>query len=112
MKKIEAIIKPYVLENVRCALNDLGQVGMTVTEVRDFEAHHRRKPLIDQYECRLDFVPSLKVEVVLPDDLVADAVDAIIVAADFGHFPTGRIFVHTIEDVVRIRTKEHLEHAV
>jgi nitrogen regulatory protein P-II 1 len=112
MKKIEAIIKPYVLENVKSALNELGLVGMTVTEVRGFEANHHRKPLIQGFECHLDFVPSLKVEVVLTDDVAHDAVEAIIAVADFEHFPIGRLLVHPISDVIRIRTEEHLEHAV
>jgi nitrogen regulatory protein P-II 1 len=103
MKKIEAIIKPFKLEDVKEALSALGVEGMTVSEVKGFGRGS---------EYTVDFLPKLKIEVVLADGNVTAAVDAIIKAAKTGKIGDGKVFVSSIENAVRIRTEETGEQAV
>ena len=106
MKKIEAIIRPYRLDEVKEALLELGVRGMTVGEVRGFGRQRGHTELYRGREYQIDFVPKLKVEVVVSADLVDQAVEAIIQAARTDQVGDGKIFVHPIEEVIRIRTGE------
>ena len=106
MKKIEAIIKPFKLDEVKDALNDLGVAGMTVVEVRGFGRQKGRKEIYRGAEYVVDFLPKIKLEVVVGDDLVSRAVEAIIESAKTGKIGDGKIFVLPVEEVVRIRTGE------
>jgi nitrogen regulatory protein P-II 1 len=112
MKKIEAVIKPFKLEEVREALSEIGVTGLTVTEVKGFGRQKGHTELYRGAEYTVDFLPKVKVEVVLTDDLVEKAVDAIIRAAHTGKIGDGKIFVTNVEQVVRIRTGETNEAAV
>lgn len=112
MKKIEAIIKPFKLDEVREALSDLGVNGLTVTEVKGFGRQKGHTELYRGAEYAVDFLPKIKIEVVLPDDLVDRAIDSIISTAHTGKIGDGKIFVSTVEQVVRIRTGEINENAI
>jgi len=112
MKKIEAVIKPFKLEEVREALSEIGVTGLTVTEVKGFGRQKGHTELYRGAEYTVDFLPKVKVEVVLTDTLVEKAVDAIIRAAHTGKIGDGKIFVTNVEQVVRIRTGETNEAAV
>jgi nitrogen regulatory protein PII len=112
MKKIEAVIKPFKLEEVREALSEIGVTGLTVTEVKGFGRQKGHTELYRGAEYTVDFLPKVKVEVVLTDALVEKAVDAIIRAARTGKIGDGKIFVTNVEQVVRIRTGETNEAAV
>ena len=112
MKKIEAVIKPFKLEEVREALSEIGVTGLTVTEVKGFGRQKGHTELYRGAEYTVDFLPKVKVEVVLTDALVEKAVDAIIHAAHTGKIGDGKIFVTNVEQVVRIRTGETNEAAV
>src|SRR5438876_11356313 len=112
MKKIEAIIKPFKLDDVKEALTELGVVGMTVTEVKGFGRQKGHTELYRGSEYTVDFLPKLKIEVVLSDNLVADAVPAIVKAAKTGKIGDGKVFVSSIENAIRIRTEETGEQAV
>jgi len=112
MKKIEAVIKPFKLEEVREALSEIGVTGLTVTEVKGFGRQKGHTELYRGAEYTVDFLPKVKVEVVLTDELVEKAVDAIIRAARTGKIGDGKIFVTNVEQVVRIRTGETNEAAV
>ena len=112
MKKIEAIIKPFKLDEVKDALNDLGVAGMTVVEVRGFGRQKGRKEIYRGAEYVVDFLPKIKIEVVLGDDLVGRAVEAIIESAKTGKIGDGKIFVLPVDEVVRIRTGEKGPDAV
>ena len=112
MKKIEAIIKPFKLDDVKKALNDAGVQGMTVTEVKGFG---RQKGHIEFYrgaEYDVNFVPKIKVEIVLSDQMVDKAISIIQEKAKTGQIGDGKIFVYSIENVIRIRTGESGETAV
>jgi nitrogen regulatory protein P-II 1 len=112
MKKIEAIIKPFKLEDVKQALNALGIQGMTASEVKGFG---RQKGHIGPYpggQYAIQFVPKVKIEVVMADGSVGPAIAAIIEAARTGEIGDGRVFVSGVESAIRIRTKEHGEQAV
>ncbi len=112
MKKIEAIIKPFKLDEIKKALNELGVQGMTVTEVKGFG---RQKGHIEFYrgaEYDINFVPKLKIEIVLPDDMIDKAISVIQEKAKTGEIGDGKIFVYAIENVIRIRTGESGEAAV
>src|SRR5258705_5142607 len=112
MKKIEAIIKPFKLSEVREALSDLGIEGMTVTEVKGFG---RQKGHTENYrgsEYSVDFVPKIKIEVVLIESLVENTISAVVNAAKTGKIGDGKVFVYAIEDAVRIRTNETSERAI
>ena len=106
MKKIEAIIKPFKLEEVKEALNELGLKGLTVTEVKGFGRQKGHTELYRGAEYVVDFLPKVKIEVVLEDALVDRAVEAIQNAANTGRIGDGKIFVIPIEEVIRIRTGE------
>ena len=112
MKKIEAIIKPFKLDDVREALSDLGITGMTVTEVRGFGRQKGHTELYRGAEYMVDFLPKVKMEIVVPDDLLEPCLDAIIETAQTGKIGDGKIFVYEVERVVRIRTGEENEDAV
>jgi nitrogen regulatory protein P-II 1 len=112
MKKIEAIIKPFKLPEVKEALADFGIVGMTVTEVKGFGRQKGQTEIYRGSEYSVDFLPKIKIEIVLHEDKVAEAVDAIIEAARTGKIGDGKIFVLPVEEVVRIRTGETADAAV
>jgi nitrogen regulatory protein P-II 1 len=112
MKKIEAIIKPFRLEDVKSALAKLGVEGMTVLEAKGFGRQKGHTELYRGSEYTADFLPKLKLEIVLPDSEVEGAVKAIVHAAKTGKIGDGKIFVSTIDEVVRIRTEEKGDHAL
>ncbi len=112
MKKIEAIIKPFKLEEVQDALNDLGIDGMTVTEVRGFGRQKGHTEIYRGSEYTVDFLPKVKVEVVVGDSQSEDTVSAIIKSARTGKIGDGKIFVTTVDHAVRIRTEERNELAI
>jgi nitrogen regulatory protein P-II 1 len=112
MKKIEAIIKPFKLEDVKEALAGLGVEGMTVSEVKGFGRQKGHTEIYRGSEYTVDFLPKLKVEVVLTDGRVAAAVDAIVKAAKTGKIGDGKVFVSSVENAIRIRTEETGESAV
>jgi nitrogen regulatory protein P-II 1 len=112
MKKIEAIIKPFKLEEVKEALSGLGVQGMTVSEVKGFGRQKGHTEIYRGSEYTVDFLPKIKVEVVLPDSVAANAVDAIVKAAKTGKIGDGKVFVSSIQNAVRIRTEETGEQAV
>ena len=112
MKKIEAIIKPFKLEDVKEALSGLGVQGMTVSEVKGFGRQKGHTEIYRGSEYTVDFLPKLKIELVLADSIVAATVEAIVKAAKTGKIGDGKVFVSSIENVVRIRTEETGEAAV
>ena len=112
MKKVEAIVKPFKLDEVREALSEIGVTGLTVTEVKGFGRQKGHTELYRGAEYVVDFLPKVKVEVVLPDTLVDRAIEAIVKAARTGKIGDGKIFVTNVEQVVRIRTGESGEAAV
>ena len=112
MKKLEAIIKPFKLEEVKEALAELGIEGMTVTEVKGFGRQKGHTEIYRGSEYTVDFLPKVKVEVVLADDLVEKAVSEVVRAAKTGKIGDGKVFVSAVEQVVRIRTEEKGEAAV
>ena len=112
MKKIEAIIKPFKLEEVKDALAELGIEGMTVSEVKGFGRQKGHTEIYRGSEYTVDFLPKIKIEVVLADGLLEDATAAIIKAAKTGKIGDGKVFVYPIEDAIRIRTEETGERAV
>ncbi|MEO6848304.1 MAG: P-II family nitrogen regulator [Chthoniobacterales bacterium] len=112
MKKIEAIIKPFKLEEVKDALADLGIEGMTVSEVKGFGRQKGHTEIYRGSEYTVDFLPKIKIEVVLPDDLVVKATTAITKAARTGKIGDGKVFVSPVDEAIRIRTEETGENAV
>jgi nitrogen regulatory protein P-II 1 len=106
MKKVEAIIKPFKLDEVREALSEIGVSGLTVTEVKGFGRQKGHTELYRGAEYVVDFLPKVKVEVIVADNLVERAIEAIIKAARTGKIGDGKIFVTSVEQVVRIRTGE------
>jgi nitrogen regulatory protein P-II 1 len=112
MKKIEAIIKPFKLDEVKNALHEVGVTGMTVTEVRGFGRQKGHTEVYRGAEYVIDFLPKVKIEVVLDDALVGRAVDAVQQAARTDKIGDGKIFVLDIEEAVRIRTGERGSDAV
>ena len=112
MKKIEAIVKPFKLDEVREALSELGVTGLTVTEVKGFGRQKGHTELYRGAEYVVDFLPKVKVEVVIADALVDRAIEAIVKAARTGKIGDGKIFVTAVEQVIRIRTGESGESAV
>ena len=112
MKKIEAIIKPFKLQDVKDALNELGIQGMTVTEVKGFGRQKGHTEIYRGSEYTVDFLPKVKIETVIPDGQVTQAIEAIIKAAKTGKIGDGKVFVSHIEDAIRIRTEEHGDNAV
>jgi nitrogen regulatory protein PII len=112
MKKIEAVIKPFKLEEVKDALSELGIEGMTVTEVKGFGRQKGHTEIYRGSEYTVDFLPKIKMEIVLPDDRVDAAVKAIVTAAKTGKIGDGKVFVSQIDEAVRIRTDEKGDSAV
>ena len=112
MKKIEAIIKPFKLEEVKDALAEIGIEGMTVTEVKGFGRQKGHTEIYRGSEYTVDFLPKIKLETVVPDNLVEQATAAIVKSAKTGKIGDGKIFVSAVEQAVRIRTEETGEKAV
>ena len=112
MKKIEAIIKPFTLDDVREALTDIGITGMTVTEVKGFGRQKGHTEVYRGAEYAVDFLPKIKMELVLRDDQVDQAVDVIIETARSGKIGDGKIFIFPVEEAIRIRTGERSDSAV
>ncbi len=112
MKKIEAIIKPFKLEEVKDALGEVGIEGMTVTEVKGFGRQKGHTEIYRGSEYTVDFLPKIKLELVLTDKQVDTAVAAIVKAAKTGKIGDGKVFVSTVEQAVRIRTDEHGDAAI
>lgn len=112
MKKIEAIIKPFKLEEVKEALNQAGIDGMTISEVKGFGRQKGHTEVYRGSEYTVDFLPKIKIEIAVADGKVAGAVAAIIGAAKTGKIGDGKIFVSAIDDAIRIRTEERGESAV
>jgi nitrogen regulatory protein P-II 1 len=112
MKKIEAIFKPFKLDEVREALSEIGVSGLTVTEVKGFGRQKGHTELYRGAEYVVDFLPKVKIEVVIPDNLLERAVDAIVKAARTGKIGDGKIFITNVDQVIRIRTGETDEAAI
>ena len=112
MKKIESIIKPFKLEDVKEALHEIGIEGMTVTEVKGFGRQKGHTEIYRGSEYTVDFLPKIKIEVVTSDDRVAAALEAIVKAARTGKIGDGKVFISPVESAVRIRTQERDESAV
>ena len=112
MKKVEAIIKPFKLDEVKDALNSIGINGMTVTEVKGFG---RQKGHVEVYrgtEYEVNFIPKIKIEVVIPDSIIDKVISTIMDKAKTGNIGDGKIFIYSLEDVIRIRTGEKGESAI
>lgn len=112
MKKIEAIVKPHKLDDVKEALTGAGIVGMTITEVRGFGRQKGHTEMYRGGEYKIDFLPKMKLEIVVPDDRADTVVELITKAAKTGSIGDGKIFLSPLDDAVRIRTGEHGEHAI
>ena len=112
MKKIEAVIKPFKLDEVKDALHEVGLQGITVVEAKGFGRQKGHTELYRGAEYVVDFLPKVKIEVVCDDDMVERAVEAIMTAARTGRIGDGKIFVSTVEEVVRIRTGERGQDAI
>jgi nitrogen regulatory protein PII len=112
MKKIEAIIKPFKLEEVKDALGEIGITGMTVSEVKGFGRQKGHTEIYRGSEYTVDFLPKIKLELVLPDARVDAAVKAIVLAAKTGKIGDGKIFVSSVEQAIRIRTDEKGDEAL
>ncbi len=112
MKKIEAIIKPFKMEDVKEALAEIGVEGMTVTEVKGFGRQKGHTEIYRGSEYTVDFLPKVKFEIVLPDDLASKAVEVIVASARTGKIGDGKVFVLPIEEAIRIRTEERGDNAI
>ena len=112
MKKIEAIIKPFKMEDVKDALAEVGIEGMTVTEVKGFGRQKGHTEIYRGSEYTVDFLPKVKFEIVVPDELAEKAVKAIAAAAKTGKIGDGKIFILPLENAIRIRTEETGEEAI
>ena len=112
MQKVEAIIKPFKLDEVKDALNSIGIQGITVSEVKGFGRQKGHTELYRGAEYVVDFLPKIKVEVVIPDDLLSKTIEAIQSAANTGRIGDGKIFVTPITEAIRIRTGERGEEAI
>jgi nitrogen regulatory protein PII len=112
MKKIDAIIKPFKLEEVKEALAALGVQGLTVSEVKGFGRQKGHTEIYRGSEYTVDFLPKIKIEVVLPDSLVHQAAEAIVRAARTGKIGDGKVFISNIETAIRIRTEESGDEAI
>lgn len=106
MKKIEAIVKPFKLDDIKDQLGEIGVHGMTVSEVKGFGRGGGKAPIYPGAEYIIDFVPKIKIELVVEDDLVHSVIDAILESAHTGHVGDGKIFVIPIDEAIRIRTRE------
>lgn len=112
MKKIEAIIKPFKLDDVRQALNDIGIQGMTITEVKGYGRQKGHKEIYRGAEYLVDFMPKIKLEIVVPADRAEEVVDTVCSAANTGKIGDGKIFVIPLERVIRVRTGETDNEAI
>ena len=112
MKKVEAIVRPHLLEAVKTALQEVGIVGMTVSEVKGFGRQKGHTETYRGSEYKVEFLPKIKIEVALGDELVDQAVEAVLKTAKTGKFGDGKVFVSPLDDVVRIRTGERGEAAL
>jgi nitrogen regulatory protein P-II 1 len=112
MKKIEAIIRPFRLDDVREALAELGVKGMTLTEVKGYGRQKGHTELYRGSEYQIDFLPKIKLEMVVPDKLADKVVETVLKAAKTGQVGDGKIFIYNVEDVVRVRTGESGESAL
>ena len=112
MKKIEAIIKPFKLDDIREALADQGITGMTVTEVKGFGRQKGHTELYRGAEYMVDFLPKVKIELIVPDDILETCIETIMKTAQTGKIGDGKIFVYNVEQVIRIRTGEMGESAI
>lgn len=112
MKKIEAIIKPFKMDDVREALAEVGINGMTVSEVKGFGRQKGHTELYRGAEYQVDFLPKMKIEIVLSDDFVERAIEAITASANTGKIGDGKVFVYNVEQAVRIRTGEQNDEAL
>jgi nitrogen regulatory protein PII len=112
MKKIEAIIKPFKMEDVKEALSEIGVEGMTVSEVKGFGRQKGHTEIYRGSEYTVDFLPKVKFEIVIADERVQRAVDAIVQSAKTGKIGDGKVFILPIDDAIRIRTEERGESAV
>jgi nitrogen regulatory protein P-II 1 len=112
MKKLDAIVRPHLLEEVKTALQEVGVVGMTVTEVKGFGRQKGHTETYRGSEYKVEFLPKIKIEVVLGDELVEQAVEAVLKTAKTGKFGDGKVFVSPLDEVVRIRTAERGEAAL
>jgi nitrogen regulatory protein P-II 1 len=112
MRKIEAIIRPHLLDAVKNALQEIGVAGLTITEVKGFGRQKGHTETYRGSEYKIDFLPKMKIEVVLPLEMVDLAIDAIMKTAKTGKFGDGKIFVIPVEEVIRIRTGERGEAAL
>jgi nitrogen regulatory protein PII len=112
LKKVESIVRPHLLDAVKNALQEVGIVGMTVTEVKGFGRQKGHTETYRGSEYRVDFLPKVKVEVAVPNQLAEQAVDAIVKTARTGKFGDGKVFVTAIEDCIRIRTGERGDQAL
>ena len=112
MKKIEAIIKPFKLEEVKDALSQIGIEGMTVSEVKGFGRQKGHTEIYRGSEYKVDFLPKIKIEIVLPDNRVDGAIAAIVGSAKTGKIGDGKVFVSDVEEIIRIRTEEKGDAAI
>jgi nitrogen regulatory protein PII len=112
MKKVEAIIKPFKLEEVKDALAEIGVEGMTITEVKGFGRQKGHTEIYRGSEYTVDFLPKIKLELVLPDGRIDAAIAAIVKAAKTGKIGDGKVFVSKIDEAIRIRTEEKGDQAV
>ena len=112
MKKIEAIIKPFKLEDVKEALSEIGIEGMTISEVKGFGRQKGHTEIYRGSEYTVDFLPKVKFEIVLPDERIAKAVEAIVSSAKTGKIGDGKVFILPIDDAMRIRTEERGDAAI
>jgi nitrogen regulatory protein P-II 1 len=112
MKKIEAIIKPFKLDDVKNSLAEIGVQGITISEVRGFGRQKGHTELYRGAEYTIDFLPKVKIEIIVPDDKIEEVVEVIQSAAKTGRIGDGKIFILACEDVVRIRTGERGEDAI
>lgn len=112
MKKLESIIRPHLLDAVKNALQEIGVIGLTVTEVKGFGRQKGHTETYRGSEYQIEFLPKIKIEVVLPEEMVDLAVDTVLKTAKTGKFGDGKIFVIPVEEVVRIRTGERGELAL
>jgi nitrogen regulatory protein P-II 1 len=112
MKKVEAIVRPHLLDAVKTALQEVGIVGMTVSEVKGFGRQKGHTETYRGSEYKVDFLPKVKIEVVLPDDLVEKAIEAVLASAKTGKFGDGKVFITDLSGAVRIRTGERGEEAL
>jgi nitrogen regulatory protein P-II 1 len=112
MRKIESIIRPHLLDAVKDALQEVGVAGLTISEVKGFGRQKGHTETYRGSEYKIDFLPKVKIEVVLPDEMVDLAIDAIMKTAKTGKFGDGKIFVLPVEEVIRIRTAERGEQAL